>query len=763
VTIYVDNMRGYARVDHGGRTVTGRWSHLLADDSDELAAFAAHLGLRPEWLQSPRTPREHYDVVEAVRRGAVAAGAVPIPYPLGTGNVIATKRLQASALDAASRTWHVFPLRPGTKVPAIRHWEHEATTDTEQVKELWTAQLRRRDGWYVPKPPNVGIACGPSGLVVLDLDLAKLGQDRTRWPVRWRDPDISSGTDVLAVLAEQVGQTLPKTYVVSTPSGGRHLYYTAPEGLQVRNSAGRPGPMIDIRGQGGYVVGDGSRLHSRPARDDASTDAGELAYRLIKDSPAVELPCWLTEVVAADGQRGGLSATNRRQLGSSADRASGSRSDGYGSAALRGEIDRVRSTPVGQRNHTLNAVAYSLGQLVAAGALKQARAVEALTDAATDAGLEAPEIAATIDSGLSAGLKRPRALPERRSAPVETGASVGSEVRGRDEAVDDVDQAHNPGRPAGVPSEQSDRLEHQPGQGSPSVGVELVSAEQPLTIEQGDIRVATNSEPCDTVDASGPSEETPDPRYTISEVDAAYAGWLFAEAWDSFWTERAPCHPADTLRIACEWEGLPTLGKSDRRFGPRPRATFIEAPGEELVDREVWDCWSQSQRDEWYFTRHERARAAATDVRGHHETVDSLTVRECTSTEGAQPAVDDGTVRAEVDRADVGTTKDDESDLRAENLTDAPYAAPSARQEPPPGEPRHLDSLTAETAPAETPDNTTPDPHMVLDEAIGQARVAVAHLEASRADSRHRSRREASGAAIHDDRPAYWTEPEVQL
>ena len=89
----------------------------------------------------------------------------------------------------------------------------------------------------------------------------------------------------------------------------------------------------------------------------------------------------------------------------------------YGAAALRGESDRVRSAPVGQRNHTLNSAAYSLGQLVAAGALDQARAVQALTDAAADAGLEAAEIASTIESGLSAGLKQPRALPERRSPP----------------------------------------------------------------------------------------------------------------------------------------------------------------------------------------------------------------------------------------------------------------------------------------------------------------------------------------------------------
>ena len=124
MTVYVDNMRVYAIADRGsGRPVAGRWSHLMADSPDELAGFAARLGLRPEWVQFHGTAREHYDVVEAVRRRAVAAGAVPISYPGGTENLILTKRLQASALDAASRGWQVFPLRPGTKIPALRDWD----------------------------------------------------------------------------------------------------------------------------------------------------------------------------------------------------------------------------------------------------------------------------------------------------------------------------------------------------------------------------------------------------------------------------------------------------------------------------------------------------------------------------------------------------------------------------------------------------------------------------------------------------------------
>ena len=63
--------------------------------------------------------------------------------------------------------------------------------------------------------------------------------------------------------AGQHGQRYPAgTYTVDTPSGGCHLYFTAP-GPPVRNSAGRLGPLIDVRADGGYVVGDGSLIDGR--------------------------------------------------------------------------------------------------------------------------------------------------------------------------------------------------------------------------------------------------------------------------------------------------------------------------------------------------------------------------------------------------------------------------------------------------------------------------------------------------------------------
>lgn len=57
-----------------------RWCHLLADDPDELHAFAAALGCRRDRFQSkPARPWvDHYDVDEERRSDAVARGAVEL-------------------------------------------------------------------------------------------------------------------------------------------------------------------------------------------------------------------------------------------------------------------------------------------------------------------------------------------------------------------------------------------------------------------------------------------------------------------------------------------------------------------------------------------------------------------------------------------------------------------------------------------------------------------------------------------------------------
>jgi hypothetical protein len=86
--------------------------------------------------------------------------------------------LFSAALAAADRGWHVFPLQRGTKRHTLhgeaacpgtgpcadghRKWEQRATTDPDRIRAAWSRT-----------PYNIGIATGPSALVVVDLDQPK--------------------------------------------------------------------------------------------------------------------------------------------------------------------------------------------------------------------------------------------------------------------------------------------------------------------------------------------------------------------------------------------------------------------------------------------------------------------------------------------------------------------------------------------------------------------------------------------------------------
>lgn len=88
MTVYVDDMRLRARVG----PVTADWSHLLADDTDELLDFADRLGIDAVWLQHPDTHKEHFDVTEPTRLHALRLGATPLAYPRGTAALLARRR-----------------------------------------------------------------------------------------------------------------------------------------------------------------------------------------------------------------------------------------------------------------------------------------------------------------------------------------------------------------------------------------------------------------------------------------------------------------------------------------------------------------------------------------------------------------------------------------------------------------------------------------------------------------------------------------------
>jgi hypothetical protein len=284
-----------------------------------------------------------------------------------------------SALAAALLGWHVFPCAVGGKRPAFRgNWQELATTSADQIR-----------AWWARAPYNIGIACGPSGLVVIDLDMphdvTEEEADGALFPL--------SGADILSTLASRRGERYPGgTYIVDTPSGGCHLYFSANGDPPVRNSAGVVGPHIDVRADGGYVVGAGSRIGGRP-----------YAARGLR--APVPLPSWLARLIA-DSDPVPVAPPVPAQRLPDGDRA---QLRAYALAALRGETERVAAARPGTRNVTLNRAAFSIGQLVAAGLIPPIPAITSLIDAALHAGLPEEEALRTVRSGMAAGARKPRA------------------------------------------------------------------------------------------------------------------------------------------------------------------------------------------------------------------------------------------------------------------------------------------------------------------------------------------------------------------
>lgn len=136
---------------------------------------------------------------------------------------IAVKHRLDHAFDYVRQGWSVFPCNID-KTPRIKNGFHNSSRDPEQIREWWT------------KWPDASIGA-PTGAVngfwVLDIDL----------------PD---GPGSLAELEAKHGK-LPATLRQRTGGGG-FQYFFKWNGQEIRNSAGKVAPGIDVRGNGGYVI-----------------------------------------------------------------------------------------------------------------------------------------------------------------------------------------------------------------------------------------------------------------------------------------------------------------------------------------------------------------------------------------------------------------------------------------------------------------------------------------------------------------------------
>jgi Bifunctional DNA primase/polymerase, N-terminal len=272
------------------------------------------------------------------------------------GNAMPTE-LEA-ALEYARSGIPVFPCNPLDKKPLTSNGFKDATKDEAQINAWWQ------------KWPNamIGAPTGPaSGMWVVDLDLD---------PAKKLD-----GKATLEQLITQRGP-IPETLKTITPRGGEHLIFSWDPNVEIRNSAGKIGPGIDVRGNGGYVCLPPSK----------SANGGEYRWAPGPNQVAAPAPAWLIALAKAV------------------------KAKAWATAALERECKAVASALPGTRNNALNTAAFNLGQVVGGRGLDEQEVRDRLFEAAVTCGLVADDgtaaAEATIDSGMQAGKKQPRARPQ---------------------------------------------------------------------------------------------------------------------------------------------------------------------------------------------------------------------------------------------------------------------------------------------------------------------------------------------------------------
>ncbi len=273
--------------------------------------------------------------------------------------------LVKAALEYATLGWSVFPCN-ANKAPHTAHGLKDASTDADQIRTWWKL-------W---PSAMIGLATGRvSGVVVLDVDL---------------DPSkCIDGSASLARLMEN--DKLPDDQMaVRTPRGGQHFYFAVPRDVRIGSSAGKLGPGLDIRAEGGYVIAP------------PSVNGTGSAYSWEPWGALYPLPDWLLERLRSKDSPPRLPYMPPMSNGGE------DRAPAYGDAALVAECNLVASAPEGTRNDQLFRSAAALFELVAGGVLSEQRVRDLLLNTALVAGLSASESAKSIDSAAAHGLLNPR-------------------------------------------------------------------------------------------------------------------------------------------------------------------------------------------------------------------------------------------------------------------------------------------------------------------------------------------------------------------
>lgn len=156
-----------------------------------------------------------------------------------------------SALMYAQYHFKVFPLKVNSKSgQVLKSWKEEATTDQDTIMN-----------WFSNTDYNVGVRTG-NGLLVIDVDNKK-GKNGYQ-------------------SIEPFLKNFPKTLVVKTANNGWHMYYYVDRPISCKVGLYE---AIDIRGEGGYVVGAESVIENKKyfiSFDSPIAHANDTVYQFLE-------------------------------------------------------------------------------------------------------------------------------------------------------------------------------------------------------------------------------------------------------------------------------------------------------------------------------------------------------------------------------------------------------------------------------------------------------------------------------------------------
>lgn len=252
-----------------------------------------------------------------------------------------------------------FPGKPRSKEPALLWKKYQQEAPTEDELAQWDSSEF-----------NVCIVTGSaSNIVVLDVD----------------SPEAQAMVDDL---------NLPPTPTVRT-ARGCHLYFKHP-GYHVPNGVKLGGLKLDLRGDGGYVIGPGS-IHPSGVRYEWIVSPAEIAFALFPKQLAALLSTKKNAQSITGGSSDSIELVSTGIEGL----------DKYLTDELGKAQREIAAVTEGNRNTTLFKMSARMARHISAAEIEWCSYADALASSARAAGLEEGEILSTLESGWNKGSAEP--------------------------------------------------------------------------------------------------------------------------------------------------------------------------------------------------------------------------------------------------------------------------------------------------------------------------------------------------------------------